>query len=291
MKTITSWIIAAGLLSLPLAPNSFAEQASDTTSDKTLESEQQNTDQKSSDSDQRRSRGTFPGLEQQGSSQDSGQPGDRSRTSEPLRSKSDADRSTDLKDTKTSEASKIPTKPGETDITNTKGEKGSVPNKYTIMPVARGKKVEVNNEMIGNTVQNPKGETLGSIEELIMDSETRRIEYAMMKIGDTDQLKAFPWSAFKVDKNSGNVVLNMTKEQLQPGLLANDQSPDLSNLERQLQSLRQQESHKGDRPGLGVTKQPAAGGPHGETEVGGAGPSGERALPPSEEAPQFKGGK
>ena len=34
------------------------------------------------------------------------------------------------------------TKAGETDITNTKGQ-GSLPSKYTIMPVARGKKVEV----------------------------------------------------------------------------------------------------------------------------------------------------
>jgi len=165
-----------------------------------------------------------------------------------------------------------------------------VPDKYTIMPVARGKKVEVDNEMIGSTVQNPKGEKLGSLEELIMDSETRKIEYAMIKIGDSDRLRAFPWSAFKVDKESGNVVLNITKEQLQ-GVSASDQSPDISAIEQQLQTLRQQESQKGDRPGLGVTKEPAIAGPHGETEVGGGGPSGDRALPPAEKAPSFKGGK
>src|SRR6185295_8390858 len=176
-----------------------------------------------------------------------------------------------------------------TDITNTKGETGAVPTKYTIMPVARGKKVQVDNEMIGSTVQNSKGENLGSLEELIMDSETRKIEYAMIKIGDSGNLRAFPWSAFKVDKNSGNVVLNMTKEQLQPGVSAKDHSADLSALEQQLQTLRQQESHKGARPGLGVTKQPATAGPHGETEVGGGGPSGDRALPPAEHAPSFKG--
>lgn len=281
MKTMTSWIIAAGLLSLPLASNTFAAQGSDTTLS------EQSSDQKASDSDQR-SRGTYPGLEQR-SSQDADQSGDKTRASEQRQSKqSDGDISRDTKE-KMSDASKTTTTPGETDMTNTKGEKGSVPDKYTIMPVARGKKVSVNNEMIGSTVQNPKGETLGSIEELIMDSETRKIEYAMLKIGDTEQLKAFPWSSFKVDKNSGNVVLNMTKEQLQPGMSATDQSPDLSDLERQLQTLRQQESRK-SHPGIGVTEEPAAAGPMGESQVGGEGPAGPRALPPGP-APGFKGGK
>ena len=122
-----------------------------------------------------------------------------------------------------------------------------------------------------------------------MDSETKRIEYAMMKIGDSEQLKAFPWSSFKVDKKSGDVVLNMTKEQLQPGLAATDQSPDLSELESQLKTLRAQESRK-SRPGIGITEEPAAAGPMGESQVGGEGPSGPRALPPGE-APGFKHGQ
>lgn len=91
------------------------------------------------------------------------------------------------------------TKAGETDITNTKGQ-GSLPSKYTIMPVATGKKVEIDSEMIGDSVKNPKGEDLGKLEQLIMDSETKRIEYAMISIGDTGQLKAYPWSSFKVNK-------------------------------------------------------------------------------------------
>ena len=42
------------------------------------------------------------------------------------------------------------TEPGQTDMTNTKGQTGDIPSKYTIMPVARGKKVEVNSDMIGD---------------------------------------------------------------------------------------------------------------------------------------------
>ena len=160
------------------------------------------------------------------------------------------------------------TKAGETDMTNTKGEAGSIPSKYTIMPVARGKKVEVDSEMIGDTVKNPKGEELGKLEQLIMDSETKRIEYAMISIGDTGQLKAYPWSSFKVNKEQGNVVLNVTKEQL--GMKATDLSPDISALQEQLQTLRESEAKKGVREGQNMGNRGAAG-EHGEATKGGGG--------------------
>ena len=160
------------------------------------------------------------------------------------------------------------TKAGETDMTNTKGEAGSIPSKYTIMPVARGKKVEVDSEMIGDSVKNPKGEELGKLEQLIMDSETKRIEYAMISIGDTGQLKAYPWSSFKVNKEQGNVVLNVTKEQL--GMKATDLSPDISALQEQLQTLRESEAKKGVREGQNMGDRGAAG-EHGETTKGGGG--------------------
>lgn len=300
MKTITTWVLGLGLLSLPLAPSSFAESPKGKTGDKTLESGQQSGDRtadRSMESDQGRSQGTYPGLEHfpsQGTGQQSAEQERAAgqRQAEGMRGQAEGMRTEKPQDTDgaSTDKSKATTKPGETDITNTKGAKGAVPDKYTVMPVARGKKIEVNSEMVGSTVQNQKGETIGTLEQLIMDSETRKVEYAMISIGDTDRLRAFPWSAFKVDKQSGNVVLNVTKEQLQ-GVSGADQSPDISAIEQQLQTLRQQESQKGERPGLGVTKQPAIAGPHGETEVGGGGPSGDRALPPAENAPSFKGGK
>jgi sporulation protein YlmC with PRC-barrel domain len=157
------------------------------------------------------------------------------------------------------------TKAGETDITNTKGQ-GSLPSKYTIMPVARGKKVEVESEMIGETVKNLKGEEIGKLEQLIMDSETKRIEYAMISIGDTGQMKAYPWSSFKVSKEQGNVVLNVTTEQLQ--MKMTDRSPDIQVLEEQLQTLRKNESRKGAREGQNFGDRDAAG-PMGEEKRGG----------------------
>ena len=159
------------------------------------------------------------------------------------------------------------TKAGETDITNTKAE-GGIPSKYTIMPVARGKKVEVDSEMIGYTVKNAKAENLGKLEQLIMDSETKRIEYAMISIGDTGQLKAYPWSSFKVNKEQGNVVLNVTKEQL--GVKSTDLSPDIQALEQQLQTLRNNESGKGAREGQNFGDRDAAGPMGEEKRSGGA---------------------
>ena len=157
------------------------------------------------------------------------------------------------------------TKAGETDMTNTKGQ-GSLPSKYTIMPVARGKKVEVDHDMIGDTVRNSKGEELGKLEQLIMDSETKRIEYAMISIGDTGQLKAFPWSSFKVNKEQGNIVLNVAPEQIPTKMT--DLSPDIQALEQQLQTLRQSESRKGAREGQNFGDRDAAG-PFGEEKQGG----------------------
>lgn len=159
---------------------------------------------------------------------------------------------------------------GETDMTNTKGQ-GGLPSKYTIMPVATGKKIEVNSEMIGDTVKNTKGEDLGKLEQLIMDSETKRIEYAMISIGDTGQLKAYPWSAFKVNKEQGNVVLNVTKEQIETK--ATDLSPDIQALQDQLQTLRKSESRIGVREGENMRDRDAAGSMGGTTKSGG-GPQG-----------------
>jgi sporulation protein YlmC with PRC-barrel domain len=142
------------------------------------------------------------------------------------------------------------------------------PSKYTIMPVARGKKVEVASEMIGDTVRNSIGEDIGKLEQLIMDSETKRVEYAMISIGDTGQLKAYPWSSFKVNKEQGNVVLDVTPEQLQAK--ATDLSPGIQEIEQQLQALQKSEARIGTRDGQNMGNR-GSGGPMGETTKGGGG--------------------
>ena len=179
-----------------------------------------------------------------------------------------------------SDRSKTPTQPGQTDITNTPGQSSDLPSRYTVMPVARGQKIDVENELIGDTVTNPKGEQLGRLERLIKDSETQKVEYAMISIGDTGQYKAFPWSNFKVNKEQGNVVLNMTREQLQPGLAQTDLSPDVTKVvEAQLKTLRTTEPRKAEKRERSADG--GSGGPMGESKASGAGPSGPSSVPSS----------
>ena len=179
-----------------------------------------------------------------------------------------------------SDRSTTPTQPGQTDITNAPST-GDLPSHYTVMPVARGQKIDVENELIGDTVTNPEGEPLGRLERLIKDSETQKIEYAMISIGDTDQYKAFPWSNFKVNKEQGNVVLNVTREQLQPGLAQTDLSPDVTKVVAdQLKTLRASEPRKAEQRERSKDAGESQG-PMGESKASGSGPSGPSAVPPS----------
>ncbi len=194
-----------------------------------------------------------------------------------------AEKSSDANSESQSDRSKTPTKPGQTDITNTPGHSSNLPSRYTVMPVARGQKIDVDSALIGDTVMNPKGEELGRLERLIKDSETQKVEYAMISIGDTGEYKAFPWSNFKVNKEQGNVVLNVTREQLQPGLAQTDLSPDVTKVvEDQLKTLRTSEPRKAEKrerfkdEGMGAKGM----GPMGEDKASGSGPSGPSAMPP-----------
>jgi hypothetical protein len=147
-----------------------------------------------------------------------------------------------------SDRSTTPTQPGQTDITSTTGQSSNLPSRYTVMTIARGQKIDVESELIGDTVTNPKGEELGRLTRLIKDSETQKIEYGVISIGDTDHYKAFPWSNFKVDKEEGTVVLNVTREQLRPELAQTDLSPDVTKVvEDQLQMLRKSEPRNDEK--------------------------------------------
>jgi hypothetical protein len=191
-----------------------------------------------------------------------------------------ADSSSKAKSALQSDRSKTPTQPDQTDMTNTPGHSSDLPSRYTVMPVARGQKVDVENELIGDTVTNPKGEQLGRLARLIKDSETQKIEYAMISIGDTDEYKAFPWSNFKVNKEQGNVVLNVTKEQLQPGLAQTDLSPDVTQVvAEQLKTLRTSEPRRAEKRERSKDDGETQG-PMGESKASGSGPSGPSAVPP-----------
>ncbi len=65
--------------------------------------------------------------------------------------------------------------------------------------------------VIGNQVRNSRGESLGRVEELIIDPETGRIVGALLShqsIQRGKQLAAIPWHALTLDKSDGVIYVD-----------------------------------------------------------------------------------
>ena len=72
--------------------------------------------------------------------------------------------------------------------------------------------------IVGTDVRNPEGEALGSIKDLMIDTGSGKIEYAVLQFGGVmfigDKLFAVPWDQFTVDTHKEELVLNVPKERL-----------------------------------------------------------------------------
>lgn len=88
---------------------------------------------------------------------------------------------------------------------------------------------------IQNTnVVNPQGESLGSIEDLMIDPETSRVQYAVLDFGGFlgigDKFFAVPLEVFQIDRANERFVLDVPKDRFEsaPGFPKNDwpQRPD-----------------------------------------------------------------
>jgi hypothetical protein len=121
-------------------------------------------------------------------------------------------------------------KPGQLDMT---GRQGYPPKQYVMLPVPLGKFMAVGQHaLLNSSVSTPDGRVLGSLETLIMDSETGQIEYAVVLVNDTNRMEVAPWARFKIqrDRDEMKLVLNTNQFQLSPDITeANmaDRSPDL----------------------------------------------------------------
>jgi sporulation protein YlmC with PRC-barrel domain len=73
-------------------------------------------------------------------------------------------------------------------------------------------------EIMGSKVVNLKGETLGKIEDLVVDIDTGRIVYAVLKsggfLGVGDKLFPVPWKSLAALPSEGIFFLNQSKEQM-----------------------------------------------------------------------------
>lgn len=88
--------------------------------------------------------------------------------------------------------------------------------------------------LIGDDVVNLAGEDLGKIDEIMIDTPTGRIAYAVLSFGGFlgmgDKLFAIPWSRLSLDEQRKVFVLNVNRATLKkaPGFDKNDW-PDMTD--------------------------------------------------------------
>jgi len=74
-------------------------------------------------------------------------------------------------------------------------------------------------KIIGSKVVNLKGETIGKIENLVVDIDTGRIVYAVLEsggfLGIGDKLVPVPWASLAALPSEGIFFLNQSKEQME----------------------------------------------------------------------------
>src|SRR3984893_2310337 len=94
--------------------------------------------------------------------------------------------------------------------------------------------VKANKEVVGRKVVNPQGESLGKVEEVMLDSAPGRIAYAVLSFGGFlgmgDKLFAIPWSRLSLDEGRKVFVLDVDRATLEkaPGFDKNNW-PDMAD--------------------------------------------------------------
>jgi sporulation protein YlmC with PRC-barrel domain len=86
----------------------------------------------------------------------------------------------------------------------------------------------------GNEVCNKKDESLGTVQDIMLDTDSGRIRYAVMSaggfLGMGDRLFAVPWSALKLDTQNKRFILDVDAERVKaaPGF-DKDHWPDMAD--------------------------------------------------------------
>ena len=105
-------------------------------------------------------------------------------------------------------------------------------------------KVSRVSKIIGTHVKNPKGDDLGDINELVLNSESGQVVYAVVSFGGVgvgDKFFAIPWKALRWPRDKAYCLLDMNKATLEtsPGF-DKKHWPDSSNqLDLQSEGLNQ----------------------------------------------------
>ena len=77
--------------------------------------------------------------------------------------------------------------------------------------MSNGTQILSASSVIGNQVKNSRGESLGKIEELVIDTDTGRIVGALLSRQNTlkgDRISAIPWDAMTLNKSDGTIYVD-----------------------------------------------------------------------------------
>src|SRR5687768_8712964 len=72
--------------------------------------------------------------------------------------------------------------------------------------------------LLGSKVENPRGEGLGKIEDIMISADGGHVSYVVVSFGGVlslgNKLFAFPWSSIHVDRPRRKVILDLDKKTL-----------------------------------------------------------------------------
>lgn len=72
--------------------------------------------------------------------------------------------------------------------------------------------------LLGNSVRNRQGEDLGVVKEIMLDTASGGIAYAVLSfgrwLGFGEKLFAVPWQAFRVDPEDHSLILDVSRDKL-----------------------------------------------------------------------------
>lgn len=70
----------------------------------------------------------------------------------------------------------------------------------------------------GDDVKNPQGDSLGDLKDIMIDTQSGKVAYAVLSFGGIlgmgDKLFAVPWESLVVDGENKQLILNVSKERL-----------------------------------------------------------------------------
>lgn len=118
---------------------------------------------------------------------------------------------------------------------------------YRVLPVPRGElKSTQKNTLVGDMVKDKDGKNVGTLENVIVDSGTGKIEAAVIGYRTANgaiALTPVSWRNLHIDK-SGEVHLTLSERDIVPSTITKDtkdMSPDIQNLIKDMQEQIQSE--------------------------------------------------